>query len=178
MSGGVDSSVAAVLLEQQGYSVIGVTMRLWSQDTINAATGHHQGCCSVEDVEDARRVCQILGVPHYFLDFQNEFSTHVMDYFVAEFFEDHNQLNLLKGGIYLADQVNTVSPGYTEELRTQLGSHGLHEIYARKGENFSGILNGCDYDEWNPETDSHLPACFSATDLKGKKQGKKTAGDF
>jgi len=85
MSGGVDSSVAAVLLEQQGYSVIGVTMRLWSQDTINAATGHHQGCCSVEDVEDARRVCQILGVPHYFLDFQNEFSAHVMDYFVAEY---------------------------------------------------------------------------------------------
>ncbi|MDC0152322.1 glycogen/starch synthase [Deltaproteobacteria bacterium] len=96
-----------------------------------------------------------------------------LDYFVAELFEDHNQLNLLKGGIYFADQVNTVSPGYAEELRTKLGSHGLHEIYARKGENFSGILNGCDYDEWNPETDSHLPACFSVTDLKGKKQCKK-----
>ena len=96
-----------------------------------------------------------------------------LDYFVAELFEDHNQLNLLKGGIYFADQVNTVSPGYAEELRTQLGSHGLHEIYTRKGENFSGILNGCDYDEWNPETDPHLPAFFSATDLKGKKQCKK-----
>ena len=85
MSGGVDSSVAACLLHQQGYDVIGVTMRLWSEDTINASTGNHQGCCSIEDVEDARRVCQLLGIPHYFMDFQREFSDHVMDYFVSEY---------------------------------------------------------------------------------------------
>ena len=85
MSGGVDSSVAACLLDQQGYDVIGVTMRLWSEDTVNAATGHHQGCCSIEDVEDARRVCQMLDIPHYFMDFQREFSDHVMDYFVSEY---------------------------------------------------------------------------------------------
>jgi tRNA-specific 2-thiouridylase len=85
MSGGVDSSVAACLLHQQGYDVIGVTMRLWSEDTVNAATGNHQGCCSIEDVEDARRVCQLLDIPHYFMDFQQEFSDHVMDYFVSEY---------------------------------------------------------------------------------------------
>ena len=62
--------------------------------------------------------------------------------FVEELFEDHGQLNLLKGGIHFADQVNTVSPGYAEELKTPLGSHGLHEVYRRKGQDFSGILNG------------------------------------
>ena len=84
MSGGVDSSVAAWLLHQQGYEVIGVTMRLWSTDS-PAATSGHKGCCSVDDVEDARRVCQLIGVPHYFLNFEREFRAHVVDYFVAEY---------------------------------------------------------------------------------------------
>jgi len=96
-----------------------------------------------------------------------------LENFVLEMFEDYGHLNLLKGGINFADQVNTVSPGYAEELRTPLGSHGLHETYLRKGKNFSGILNGCDYDEWNPETDPHLPANFSAKDLAGKKECKQ-----
>ncbi|MBC8257662.1 MAG: glycogen synthase [SAR324 cluster bacterium] len=94
------------------------------------------------------------------------------EYFVAELFEDHGQLNLLKGGIHFADQVNTVSSGYAEEMRTPLGSHGLHQTYLNKGRNFCGILNGCDYDDWNPETDSHLPATYSAADLNGKKACK------
>ena len=84
MSGGVDSSVAALLLHRQGYQVVGVTMRLWSSDD-GPVTMDHQGCCSVDDVEDARRVCQILGVPHYCLNVEREFRTHVMDYFVAEY---------------------------------------------------------------------------------------------
>ncbi len=84
MSGGVDSAVAALLLHRQGYDVIGVTMRLWSADD-SAITPDHQGCCSIEDVEDARRVCQTIGVPHYFLNVEREFRAHVMDYFVAEY---------------------------------------------------------------------------------------------
>ena len=84
MSGGVDSSVAAWLLHSQGYQVIGVTMRLWSSDTL-AEAADHQGCCSVDDVADARRVCQLIGAPHYFLDFEREFRAYVMDYFVAEY---------------------------------------------------------------------------------------------
>ncbi|MBF8268005.1 MAG: trmU [Dehalococcoidia bacterium] len=84
MSGGVDSSVAACLLQSQGYDVVGVTMKLWS-DANAEAPRHSQGCCSIEDVEDARRVCQIIGVPHYVLDFQREFQAHVIDYFVGEY---------------------------------------------------------------------------------------------
>jgi tRNA-specific 2-thiouridylase len=84
MSGGVDSSVAAALLHQQGYEVVGVTMRLWDAGD-EAITPDHQGCCSIDDIEDARRVCQTLGVPHYVMDVRQEFREHVMDNFVAEY---------------------------------------------------------------------------------------------
>ena len=93
--------------------------------------------------------------------------------FVEELLEDLGQLNLLIGGIHFADQVNTVRPGDAEELNTPLGSHGLHEVYRRIAQDFSGILNGCEYDNWNPESASHLPARFSVDDLTGKKQCKK-----
>ena len=85
MSGGVDSSVTALLLKQQNYDVIGVTMRLWSTPESETASPQHRGCCSVEEVEDARRVCQILDIPHYFLNFEREFQEHVIDYFVQEY---------------------------------------------------------------------------------------------
>ena len=84
MSGGVDSSVAAYLLHRQGYDVIGVTMRLWSADEDDVSPDH-QGCCSVQDIEDARRVCQVLGVPHYVVDARREFREHVVAYFVSEY---------------------------------------------------------------------------------------------
>ena len=84
MSGGVDSSVAAYLLHRQGYDVIGVTMRLWSADEDDVSPDH-QGCCSIQDIEDARRVCQTLGVPHYVVDARREFREHVIAYFVSEY---------------------------------------------------------------------------------------------
>lgn len=84
MSGGVDSSVAAYLLHRQGYDVVGVTMRLWSADEDDVSPDH-QGCCSIQDIEDARRVCQVLGVPHYVVDARREFREHVVAYFVGEY---------------------------------------------------------------------------------------------
>lgn len=84
MSGGVDSSVAALLLKRQGYEVIGVTMRLWTAEQEDLSK-LNQRCCSVEDVDDARRVCQTIGVPHYFQNFEREFQKHVVDYFVQEY---------------------------------------------------------------------------------------------
>ena len=84
MSGGVDSSVAALLLKEQGYEVIGVTMRLWSIQRDDAPPTSKR-CCSVEDVEDARRVCQVIGARHYFMNFEREFQEHVVDYFVQEY---------------------------------------------------------------------------------------------
>ena len=84
MSGGVDSSVAALLLKRQGYDVVGVTMRLWSVEDESAAPLNKQ-CCSVEDVQDARRVCDAIGARHYYINFEREFQQHVIDYFVREY---------------------------------------------------------------------------------------------
>jgi len=84
MSGGVDSSVAALLLHEAGYDVIGVTMKLYSLDHQDLPE-YYQGCCTVDDVEDARRVCQKLGVPHYVMNVQEEFETFVIDYFCSEY---------------------------------------------------------------------------------------------
>ena len=84
MSGGVDSSVAAYLLKEQGYDVIGVTMRLWSDD-VEGASRHNRACCSVEDVFDAKRVAQKLGMPHYVLNMEEEFRKHVIEYFIREY---------------------------------------------------------------------------------------------
>jgi len=84
MSGGVDSSVAALLLHRSGYEVIGVTLRLYTAPD-PASMPANRGCCGLEDVEYARRVCQLLGVPHYFLNFEKEFKEHVISYFVSEY---------------------------------------------------------------------------------------------
>jgi tRNA-specific 2-thiouridylase len=84
MSGGVDSSVAAYLLAEQGYEVIGVTMRLFAVTDENAAR-LNRSCCSIEDVDDARDVCRAIGARHYFMNFEKEFKKHVVDYFVSEY---------------------------------------------------------------------------------------------
>ena len=84
MSGGVDSSVAALLLHRAGWDVIGVTLKLYSLDE-SELPSDHQGCCTLDDVEDARSVCRKLGIPHYVLNMEREFHDQVMDYFVAEY---------------------------------------------------------------------------------------------
>jgi len=84
MSGGVDSSVAAYLLKEQGYDVIGVTMQIW-QDEDNVVVEENGGCCGLSAVEDARRVANQLDIPYYVMNFKNEFKENVMDYFVAEY---------------------------------------------------------------------------------------------
>ncbi len=84
MSGGVDSSVAAYLLKEQGYDVIGVTMQIWQEEEafIQEENG---GCCGLSAVEDARRVAASLDIPYYVMNFKTEFKKNVMDYFVAEY---------------------------------------------------------------------------------------------
>ena len=84
MSGGVDSSVAALLLKEQGYDVVGVTMKLFSLEHTDLPP-QYRGCCTLDDVEDAREVCRLLGVPHYVLNVQKEFQDHVIDYFCSEY---------------------------------------------------------------------------------------------
>ena len=84
MSGGVDSSVAAYLLKEQGYDVIGVTMQIW-QDEEQTIQEENGGCCGLTAVDDARRVAGDLDIPYYVMNFKKEFKQHVIDYFVDEY---------------------------------------------------------------------------------------------
>ncbi len=83
LSGGVDSSVAAWLLKEQGYEVMGVTMQIW-QDT-PVMEQEDGSCCGLSAVEDARRVADMLEIPYYVMNFKRDFKEHVMDYFVQEY---------------------------------------------------------------------------------------------
>jgi tRNA-uridine 2-sulfurtransferase len=85
MSGGVDSSVAAALLVEAGYSVIGITMKTYAYESVGGNSKKETTCCSLESIEDARSVASKLGFPHYVLDLSPEFENHVIDNFVAEY---------------------------------------------------------------------------------------------
>lgn len=84
MSGGVDSSVAAYLLKEQGYDVIGVTMQIWQDEDVFVQS-QEGGCCGLSAVDDARRVAERLEIPYYVMNFKEDFHKYVIDYFVSEY---------------------------------------------------------------------------------------------
>lgn len=84
MSGGVDSSVAAYLLLEAGYDVIGVTMQIWQDEELEVQSAK-AGCCGLSAVDDARRVANNLGIPYYVMNFKEEFKESVINYFVEEY---------------------------------------------------------------------------------------------
>ena len=86
MSGGIDSSVAAVMLHEEGYEVVGMTMKTWDYAS-SGGTKKETGCCSLDSINDARNVAVQLGFPHYILDIRSEFGDAVIDYFTGEYIE-------------------------------------------------------------------------------------------
>lgn len=82
MSGGVDSSVSAILLKEQGYDVYGVTMKLWESNCEDEIEG---GCCNLSATTDAKRVCDILEIPHYVINLKDDFKEHVIKDFIAKY---------------------------------------------------------------------------------------------
>jgi tRNA-specific 2-thiouridylase len=84
MSGGLDSSVAAALLERAGFNIIGIFMKFWSPSESNGLVGKWNRCCSPQAEKRARKVAQILDIPFYVLDFRKEFKLRVVDYFLEE----------------------------------------------------------------------------------------------
>ncbi len=87
MSGGVDSSLAAFLLRQQGYPVVGMSMKLWDFREVGGDNHPDGRCCSLESLNDARAVCQQIGIPHYVLDMREDFRKQVISNFIEEYLQ-------------------------------------------------------------------------------------------
>ena len=86
MSGGIDSSVAAVMLHEQGYEVIGMTMKTWDYSSVGGGK-KETGCCSLDSINDARDIAVDLGFPHYILDIREEFGDYVINHFTNEYLD-------------------------------------------------------------------------------------------
>lgn len=96
--------------------------------------------------------------------------------YVPEAAVSPTHITMLKAGVMSADKINAVSPTYAEELKTELGSHGMAKEFLSRASDLVGILNGCDYSSWNPETDPHLPLPYDAeasSMLAGKQAAKQ-----
>ncbi|KLV07008.1 glycogen synthase [Photobacterium aquae] len=90
--------------------------------------------------------------------------------------QDHSHISMLKAGVAYADKVNAVSPNYAAELLTELGSHGMAADFQQRAADLYGIVNGCDYGDWNPETDPYIKQNFKASKVslaRGKKACKR-----
>ena len=133
MSGGVDSSVAAALLNEQGHEVIGLSMQLYDQREGGADFG---SCCSIDDLEDARRVASLLRIPHYIVNFQKQFDAQVISPFVREYTMARTPIPCVQcnGGLKFTNLVERakgfdasyVSTGHY--ARVSLGPDGLYKL--------------------------------------------------
>ena len=108
----------------------------------------------------------VYGVEHY------DYAGLQWGNFTSDKFEDHGEVNFLKGGIHYADMVNTVSPTYARETRTPEMAYGMAPYLNDKGSNYIGILNGVDYSQWNPEIDPLIPANYAPDAMAGKRTCK------
>ena len=93
--------------------------------------------------------------------------------FTSDKFENYKYVNFLKGSIFYADAVTTVSPSYAEEILSSAGGSGINMYLERRRADLAGILNGADYEHWNPETDPLIPANYSVKNLSGKSICKR-----
>ena len=101
-----------------------------------------------------------------------DYSSLGWDVFYKAGFEDWNMINLLKAGLYSADKLNTVSPNYAEETKTQFFGFRLDGVLRYRSADYSGILNGIDTGVWNPEKDKLIPMPYSVKNMEGKAKAK------
>ncbi len=143
------------------------------QTGLSALFLHHQR--KLRDWESAPRTCMTvhnLAYQGVFPAAQYPLTNLPWDYFIPEGVEFYGQVNSLKAGIAFADAVTTVSPRYAREIVTEEFGCGLDGLLRYRQNCLSGILNGVDYEEWNPQTDPLIDHPFSADDLAGKQANK------
>jgi starch synthase len=97
----------------------------------------------------------------------------MQNFYQGSWFEYYGGTNFMKAGIMFADKITTVSPTYSREIRSEYYGEGLHNILNTRGADLVGILNGVNYDEWNPDTDKLIPIHYNAKSLANKKEAKK-----
>ncbi len=132
MSGGIDSSLAAVLLHEQGYEVVGMTMKTWDYAS-SGGTKKETGCCSLDSINDARAIAVNLGFPHYILDIRSEFGDSVIDHFTGEYLEGRTPNPCVLCNTHIkwdallrrADNLNCdfIATGHYANIREENGRH-------------------------------------------------------
>ncbi len=152
MSGGVDSSVAALLLKRKGYAVVGLTMRLWTPHSTQTAPQSRR-CCSVEDVDDAAAAATAIEIPHYVVNFEKEFKASVIDYFISEYqrartphpciaCNQHVKFGPLLDRAAALDADFIATGHYARVLRESSGCRLLRSVDASKDQSY--VLYGMD----------------------------------
>ena len=138
MSGGVDSSVAAALLAEQGHDVVGVSMQLYDNSQVTASGTRAFGtCCTIDDLYDARRVAATIGIPHYIVNFESQFGEHVISNFVREYVSGRTPIpcSHCNSDLKFAELLDRAKAYDAEQLATghyariERDGHGRYRLY-------------------------------------------------
>ena len=170
---GVLSRVASLLCSAQS------PLNNWMPDIIQCNDWQTGMAPAYMKLVDHSSVKSILSIHN--LAFQGNFDATWVEkldlpvsQFVMDGFEYFGQLSFLKAGLFYADQLSTVSPTYAKEIQTKTFGFGMQGLLQTRQSELTGILNGIDTQEWNPETDAHLPKNYSATRMTGKQLVKQS----
>lgn len=181
MSGGVDSSVVAALLKSQGHEVIGITMNIWDLDYNSECNAKGKTCCSTRDMDDARRVCDLMDIPFYPLNFRDSFKKAVYDPFISEYIAGRtpNPCVLCNTSLKFELLLNQAKSLNADILATGHYSQIIKNDQNGQFHLFRGIDKGKDqsyflYGLCSPATEMVRFPLGGMT----KKQVRKLAGDF